>query len=114
MHAFVRYCWRPGQVRAGESDSLALVTRENKDGTLNLRIYADGNPDPIFQRGVPKRTQEVQTHCWYAIESAAGDLQAQVSELREQLDRLEERIANLGRVQPPTQKPTLTLNNGRR
>lgn len=112
MFPIVRYCWRPGQVRAGEADSIALVTKQNKDGTLNLRIYADGNPDPIFQRNVPKRSQEVQSHCWFEVESGGAGLQEQISELREQLDRLEERLPRA--ATPPAQKPTLSLNNGRR
>ena len=60
----VLYIWRPGQVRARQSESAAMITRVNPDGTVNLSVYPDGTPDALFLRNVAVMSEAVQCHCW--------------------------------------------------
>lgn len=60
----VLYTWRPGQVRAGQTESAAMILRVNRDGTVNLRVFADGTPDALDLRNVPAMSETIQTHCW--------------------------------------------------
>lgn len=83
---WVSYHWRPGQVRAGQSESAALVTRTNPDGTANLKVFADGTPDVLDLRNVPKMSQEIRSHCW---EAQSGD----VSGLLDRIETLERDLA---------------------
>ena len=61
----VLYIWRPGQVRARQSESAAMITRVNPDGTVNLSVYPDGTPDALFLRNVAAMSEAVQSHCWH-------------------------------------------------
>jgi hypothetical protein len=61
----VLYIWRPGQVRARQSESAAMITRVNPDGTVNLTVYPDGTPDPLFLRNVAAMSDAVPCHCWH-------------------------------------------------
>ena len=79
----VLYRFRPGQVRAGQPDAPALVTRVNPDGTANLTVYPDGTPDPLFLRAVPRLSQDVASHCWEMAKS--DDASEQVSQLQRDL-----------------------------
>lgn len=68
----VLYVWRPGQIRAGEVESAAIVTRVNADGSLNLRVFPDGTPDVLqFQRVVPM-SEAIHGHCWREAAPPAG------------------------------------------
>ena len=83
----VLYTWRPGQVRAGQSKSIALVTKENADKTVNLTVYPDGSPDALFLRGVPAFSQEISHHCFEELPSGKriADLEARMAQLESDL-----------------------------
>lgn len=101
---FVLYSWRPGQVRVGQSESAALVTRVNRDGTLNLKVFADGTPDVLDLRNVPKASQEIASHCWKAQREDVGDLAKRIEELEKAVadanERLDELLARRGPGRP--------------
>lgn len=69
----VLYRYRPGQVRAGQLDDAALVTRVHADGSVNLDVFADGLPDRLHYNNVPPMSDAVQSHCWHDREGAAAD-----------------------------------------
>lgn len=94
----VLYRFRPGQVRAGQTEAAALVTRVNIDGTANLTVFADGTPDCLYLRSVPKASQEITSHCWTMAESDNVDiaqLQADLLEAHERIDTLEAEVKAL-------------------
>lgn len=85
----VLYIWRPGQVRARQSESAAMITRINPDGTVNLKIEPDGTPDPVFQNNIAMRSDAVQSHCW---KPNADDVER--DELIEHIADLERRLVH--------------------
>lgn len=67
MSAFgklVIYHWRAGQVRAGQTQSVALVTKLNPDGTANLKVFPDDPNGDLWFRSVPPMSDAVKTHCF--------------------------------------------------
>lgn len=68
----VLYRYRPGQVRAGQLDDAAIVTRVHADGSVNLDVFADGLPDRLHFNNVPPMSDAVQSHCWHDREGGAG------------------------------------------
>ena len=61
------YRWRPGQVRAGQDDAAALITRVNSDGSVDLTVFQPGTPDTLVLNRVGRMSQEVQSHCWHPL-----------------------------------------------
>ena len=95
----VLYIWRPGQVRARQSESAAMITRVNPDGTVNLSVYPDGTPDPLYLKNVAAKSDAVQSHCWKpnADDIEREALLARIDNLEEGLISAHERIKALGR-----------------
>jgi hypothetical protein len=60
----VLYRCRPGQVRAGQLDLAAMVTKINSDGTLELTVYP-ALSEPCFQSKVPALSDGFTGHCWH-------------------------------------------------
>lgn len=60
----VIYRWRSGQVRAGQTESAALVTRVNADGTVNLKVFPDDPNGDLWFKAVPPASDKIQSHCW--------------------------------------------------
>lgn len=98
---WVLYVFRSGQVRAGQSECAAMITKLNGDGTANLKIEADGTADPIYQKSVPPRSQEVTGHCWYVPATESADLTSLREELAEAHRRIDALEAKPKRGRPP-------------
>lgn len=66
----VLYRFRPGQVRAGQQDAAALVTRVNADGSLDLAVFPALGPNSEFLtvNKVRRMSQEVTSNCWHPLE----------------------------------------------
>lgn len=97
----VHYRQRPGQVRAGQQDLAAKITKVWPDGSASLRIYVPDSPDVLLQPKVQRMSQEVTTHCWFIPEIANPELDEMRAQLTKALDRIEalENRPRLGR--PP-------------
>ena len=96
----VFYVWRPGQVRAGQTQSIALVTKENADKTVNLSVFPDGSPDALFLKNVPAQSQEIAHHCFVQFPNSVAALEQRVSQLEndlvEMLDRVDRKRKAVG------------------
>lgn len=86
----VLYRWRPGQVRAQQAESAAMITKINADGTVNLKVVPDAAPDPIFLRNIAQNSNEVQSNCWLPNPDDQR-LDQLETDLLEALDRLDGR-----------------------
>ncbi len=66
----VLYRLRPGQVRAGQSELAAIVTRVHPrlDGEtrpcVDLRVFVPDSLDPLVQQRVMALSDAVRGHCW--------------------------------------------------
>ena|SRR5258708_7300066 len=66
----VLYRLRPGQVRAGQSELAAIVTRVHArlDGEalpcVDLRVFVPDSLDPLVQQRVMALADAVRGHCW--------------------------------------------------
>ena len=66
----VLYRLRPGQVRAGQSELAAIVTRVHTrlDGEalpcVDLRVLVPDSLDPLVQQRVMALADAVRGHCW--------------------------------------------------
>lgn len=92
------YRARPGQVRAGQQDLAAIVTRVNGDGTVAMRIYASDAADVLLQDRVPPMSQETPSHYWHLPDDVlaaeidrkrVSELETQLLEAMERLDAIE-------------------------
>jgi hypothetical protein len=86
----VLYRFRPGQVRMGQIEGAAMITRVYPDGTVDLTVYPPNNPEPLFQTRVAKMAREDDFHCWRLNED-----DERMAELERRVAELEEALANL-------------------
>ncbi len=104
----VLFRYRPGQVRAGQIDDAAIVTRVHADGSANLDVFADGLPDRLHFNNVPPMSDAVQSHCWRSLDVAPSQ-EIPGDELLKLVMELSDRVAVLeskrGPGRPPTVRP---------
>lgn len=106
----VQYRWRPGQVRAGQQDAAAMITRVKHDGKVDLTIYPP-SAEHIHQQDVMAMSQEVTSHCWHVPEDEdspqalrVAELEGQLAEALDRLDALEKKPAAEKSQSPPKSK----------
>ena len=74
----VLYRLRPGQVRAGQSELAAIVTRVHArlDGEdapcVDLRVFVPDSVDPLVQPRVMALSENVRGHCWRPTDAPAA------------------------------------------
>jgi len=92
------YRQRPGQIRQGQQDLPATITRVNSDGTVTLRIVIPDSVDVIIEPKIKPLSQELSYHCWLVPDYMMGggngserieSLQREIAELQERVDALE-------------------------
>lgn len=86
----VLYRFRPGQVRMGQTEAAAMITRVYPDGTCDLTVHPPNNPEPLFQNKVPKMAREEDFHCW-----RLNDDDVRMMELERRVAELEADLASL-------------------
>jgi hypothetical protein len=86
----VLYRVRPGQVRAGQSELAAIVTKVYPDGSADLRVFVSDVADPLVLPRVPPMTQDQQSNCWRLpdVGDDVAGLVARVCELEHMIDSM--------------------------
>lgn len=97
----VLYRWRVGQVRAGQLDAGAMVTRIHADGTLDLTVHPAMDRDPLYVDRVAQMSDAVLSHCW-----RFNDDEQRMVELTERLAALETKLAALEPAPTPKKSKT--------
>jgi hypothetical protein len=73
----VLYRLRPGQVRAGQSELAAIVTRvhprleADEEPCVDLRVFVPDSLDPLVLLRVMAQSDAVRGHCWRPTDLAA-------------------------------------------
>lgn len=91
----VLYRWRPGQVRAGETDAAAVVTKVYPDETVDLTIFVPSMGPEIHQNRVMHMSKEVPCHCWHMAPAANAGKAEVPQHIADDLDALRIRVAKL-------------------
>jgi hypothetical protein len=105
----VLYRCRPGQVRAGQQDLAALVTKVRQDGSVDLRIYTPDMVDVLNQQAIREMSQDLQWHCWHVADGSPDALRARIEQLEADLVEAHNRIDGLegGKAKQQVKKPAL-------
>lgn len=71
----VLYVFRPGQVRAGQAEVAAIVTKVNADDTLELITFPTMS-EMVHQSRVPAMSEVITGHCWRRQDDDMAERQA--------------------------------------
>lgn len=104
----VNYRCRPGQIRVGQQDLAALVTRLRPNGSVDLRVYVPDSVDVLIYPGILPMSQDLQYHCWHVPPGSPDVLLARIEQLEADLVEAHNRIdAFEGGKARQTKKPAL-------